>query len=685
MGVFKFSSRVLKSGLHLNTAQMSTTKYNPPVTGKFILVQTDDDDYGNDGDDDDDDCTIKNNIISPENSKIRSFDVRKNLPTITHFDKLSVDTNLDSHYNEDTSGQSINHTVDSKSTSKEATIFGTNIGQKVFVPIQSGRKFWLHKFQGKRTGEINYKLQTTPYICQQDDHQLVKGLRAHNLAFITLCSVFGTGLFITSGTILEMGGPLTLILSYLISGSIVYQVITALADMSTYIQLPDSFSGFAERFVDPALGFSTSYTFLISFLIFVPNQISAGALTISYWVDSDTISPALWILLFLSLIVLVNYCKVTKYVFMVNAFIAAKLMIYLIIAIILMVIICGGGSSNEKIGFKYWRRPGVMTNYQNTDRNWGKLAALIISTTKSVWSYAGIESFSVATVETVNPRKSIPKAKKILFWLLFPTYLTILALIGLVVPFNDRSLFTSTNSNISQSINSSVLFVALYNAGLSTIGNFVNAAFLVFIFSAANTGFYLSTRILYGLSASGLAPSCFSKTTKDGVPIFAFLIIFCFNLIAFSSLNDKTIRTYHYFVEAASVFSLLNWASILITHIRFLQAFKKQNRVDEFKKYVPNSTMCCVSSYFFLFSTILFILMSNLSVYIDFALTKKFEVTDFLAGILPVPIFLSLFFGFKIYYKTTAVSPDKADLYFYRDVIDGQEEAYLQVKLQSLK
>lgn len=162
-----------------------------------------------------------------------------------------------------------------------------------------------------------------------------------------------------------------MVLCYLIRGSIVFQVITVLADISTYIQLLGNLSGFSEKFVDLALGFSTNYSFLISFLIFVLNQISASALPVFYWVDSNTIAPATWIFLFLFIIVLVNYCKVIKYVFMVSAFIVAKLIIYLIIVLILLVIICSGSVNNKIIGFKYWLSPEVMTNYQNTDKNWG--------------------------------------------------------------------------------------------------------------------------------------------------------------------------------------------------------------------------------------------------------------------------------------------------------------------------
>lgn len=533
-----------------------------------------------------------------------------------------------------------------------------------------------------------YQLETasssSPIVETRESTQLIQGLRPHNVAFITLCLVFGTGLFITSTATLQMAGPLFLIVGYALTGLLVYQVVTALLDMTTYIPLPDNFSGFAERFVDPALGFATGYAFLLTFLLFAPNQILAATLTMLYWIDPQRLSPAVWISVFITLVALVNYCKVTKYAHLVDAFITIKLAIYLILAITLVCLICGGSPKHEALGFRYWANPGPVASYGTLEGPGGKIVALIMATVKSVWSYVGIESFLVAAIETVNPRETIPKARKTLFSLLFPVYLIMAFLIGTCVSHTDPGLLYLARKTSADNARASVIFIALYNASLGIMGNFVNAALLIFIFSAANTGFYLSTRILYGLSASGMAPSLFMKTTKNGVPFYAFGLVLLFNLVAFISARQKTVETYHYFVDATSLFSLVNWLCILYTHIRFLGAFKKQGCVNEFKTYVPRSTTSCVPSAIALVAVILLIFANNLGTYLDAASAKTLNIGEFVAGTIAIPIFIALYLGYKVYYRTTMVRLEDADLFFYRDVVDSRERAYLQQKMASV-
>lgn len=519
---------------------------------------------------------------------------------------------------------------------------------------------------------------TVPDVPVAAKNTLIQGLRSHHVAFITLCSVFGTGLLISSSSTLQCSGPLSLFLGYALTGMLAFQVVTALADMTTYLPLPDTYCGFAQRFVDPALGFCISYTYLGTYLLFGPNQISAATLTMSYWVGSNVISPAVWIVVFMVIIALVNYCKVTKYAYLVDAFLIIKLVMYFIVAVTLVALICGAGRSHPHMGFSYWKSPGAMAAYPGLSGFGGKFVGLVVATNKSVWSFVGIETFAVPAIETVNPRRAIPKAKKILFWILFPTYLIIALLIGLSVPYNDPALAESTQKSLSGNAKASVIFVALYNASLGSMGHFVNAALLIFIFSAANTGFYLSTRILYGLSASGMAPKCFKKTTKNGVPIYAFAVVICFNFIAFINVKEKSIETYHHFVDATSLFALLNWACILFTHIRFLLAFKVQNVVYEFQRYVPDSTTSIIPSTIALVAAVLLIFTTNISVYVNYATSRLFEVNEFLAGMIAIPIFVSLYLGFKFYYKTSFVNLKEADLFFYRDIVDKRELAFLK-------
>lgn len=59
-----------------------------------------------------------------------------------------------------------------------------------------------------------------------------------------------------SGTVLATAGPGPLLISFILVGMNVYLVMTAVGEMAAYLPQQSGFAGYAERFVDPAFGFS---------------------------------------------------------------------------------------------------------------------------------------------------------------------------------------------------------------------------------------------------------------------------------------------------------------------------------------------------------------------------------------------------------------------------------------------
>jgi amino acid transporter len=59
-----------------------------------------------------------------------------------------------------------------------------------------------------------------------------------------------------SGPTLARVGPGSMLFGYAIVGVLCYAVMTAMGEMAAWLPLPSGFTGFANRFVDPALGFA---------------------------------------------------------------------------------------------------------------------------------------------------------------------------------------------------------------------------------------------------------------------------------------------------------------------------------------------------------------------------------------------------------------------------------------------
>lgn len=83
---------------------------------------------------------------------------------------------------------------------------------------------------------------------------LHREMKSRQVNMLAIAGAIGTGLIIGSGQGLARGGPASLFIAYVITGSIIYFVMTALGEMASTFPMDQGFNGYAHRFVDPAFG-----------------------------------------------------------------------------------------------------------------------------------------------------------------------------------------------------------------------------------------------------------------------------------------------------------------------------------------------------------------------------------------------------------------------------------------------
>jgi len=208
--------------------------------------------------------------------------------------------------------------------------------------------------------------------------------------------------------------------------------------------------------------------------------------------------------------------------------------ILLIVGLILAGIIVdlGGSPSGDRIGFRYWKNPGAFAPYFTTG-NTGKFLGWFTNLLQAAYSFLGMEQIAVAAAEVKNPRVSVTKAIKRIFIRILLFYICGILVVGMLVPYDNPRLLQSTGTAASSP------FVLAFNlAGIKVLPSIINAGVLTSAFSAANSGLYGTSRMLYGLSLRGQAPRIFSKTTKKGLPIFALMIATIFSTLSFMALGS---------------------------------------------------------------------------------------------------------------------------------------------------
>lgn len=193
-----------------------------------------------------------------------------------------------------------------------------------------------------------------------DPHtRLHRDLKARQVSMIAIGGAIGTGLIIGTGAALAKAGPASILISYSIVGFIVYMVMCALGEMATWLPLESGFTGYAARFCDPALGFSLGYTYWFKYIIVTPNQLTAAALVIQYWVPREKVNPGVFIAVFLVAIIAINYLGVRFFGELEFWLSSIKVLTIVGLIILSLILMLGGGPDHDRKGFRYWKHPGA--------------------------------------------------------------------------------------------------------------------------------------------------------------------------------------------------------------------------------------------------------------------------------------------------------------------------------------
>ncbi len=290
----------------------------------------------------------------------------------------------------------------------------------------------------------------------------------------------------------------------------------------------------------------------------------------------------------------------------------------------------------------------------------------------------------VTVGEAQNPRKVIPRAIKLTFWRIIIFYVVSVFLIGTLVPYNDKDLVFANKAQTGAS--ASPFVVAMIKSGVAGLPGFLNALILIFVFSAANSDLYIATRTLYGLAKEGNSFAIFARTDRRGVPIYALGLSSLVACIAFLNVADDSRTVFKYFVNLVTIFGILTWISILVSHIYFVKARRAQGIEKHSLAYTAPFGLW--GTYFALAFCILIAIFKNFDVFVHEKGREggeKFDHVNFITGYLGIPLYLVMIFGYKWLTKTKGHTPLTADLHTGKDVIDREENEFLAHKAATRK
>lgn len=356
---------------------------------------------------------------------------------------------------------------------------------------------------------------------------LKRKMEARHLLMISLGGVIGTGLFLSSGYTIHQAGPIGAILAYALGAVLVYLVMLCLGELAVAMPFTGSFHVYATKYIGPGTGFTVALLYWLTWTVALGSEFTAAGLIMQKWFPH---TPTwLWSALFM-------------------------------IAIIAFIILGGAAIIGLLPISGYHHAPGLHNLVAGGIFPNGIKAVFTTMLTVN-FAFSGTELIGVTAGETKDPSKNIPKAIHTTLLRLCLFFIGSIVVMAALIPYQK--------AGVSQSP-----FVLVFRQiGLPFAGDLMNFVVLTAILSAANSGLYASTRMLWSLANEKMIPARVAKTTKSGIPLLALSLSMLGGILALLSSVVAAETVYLVLVSISGLAVVIVWMAIALSQLNFRKQF----------------------------------------------------------------------------------------------------------------
>ena len=478
----------------------------------------------------------------------------------------------------------------------------------------------------------------------KENNSLKRKLTSRHLSMIAIGGSIGTGLFLAMGGTIRDAGPGGAMVAYIIMGAVVFCMMTALGEMATKLPIPGAFTSYANRFIDPAWGFTNGWAYWFGSSMTVAAELIAGAIIIKYWFPGT--NSSLWAMLFLAALLAITLFSVKGFGEAEFWFAGIKVVVTIIFLIVGVLMIVGIMHSGEEAGFHNWVLDGGEAGKAPFINGIGGIIGIFMV---AAFSFSNTELVGLSAAEAENPSKDVPKAINSVFWRIMIFYLGTIFVIATLIPFTEPSLLSAAEDNVA----ASPFTIIFRNAGFAAAASVMNAVILTSVLSCGNSSLYAASRTLQHMSEKGDAPKFFAKISSHGVPVRAVLATSIIAASAFgaSLIGDGRAYTAAYYL--CGIAGIYNWLTISVAHYKFRKGWVKQghslNELEYKSPFFPYGSWFCI------IICIIICFGANWWVFTDF------NWFDFLTCYAIIPLSIVMFFVYKYVKKTKWVRYEDMD------------------------
>lgn len=402
----------------------------------------------------------------------------------------------------------------------------------------------------------------------QGENNFQRKMQTRHLIMLSLGGVIGTGLFLSSGYTIQQAGPFGTIVSYLIGALVVYLVMLCLGELTVHMPETGAFHHFATEYIGPGTGYTVAWLYWLTWTVALGSEFTAAGMLMQRWFPS--INVWVWSAFFAILIFVLNVLTVRLFAETEFWFSSIK------VVAILLFIVLGGLAMVGVIPMQHADTAPLFTNFFEAGLFPNGVFAVITTMLAVNFAFSGTELIGIAAGETENPQKTVPKAIHMTLWRLIIFFIGTIFILSALLPMDEAGVLESP-------------FVAVFDRiGLPYAADIMNFVILTAILSAANSGLYASSRMLWSLANKQTISPMFAKINKHGVPINGVIFSMLGGLLALFSSIIAPDTVYIALVSISGMAVVVVWMSISASQFFFRRRFLKEGHsVDELLYRTP--------------------------------------------------------------------------------------------------
>lgn len=373
-----------------------------------------------------------------------------------------------------------------------------------------------------------------------------RAMKQRHLMLLSFGGVIGTGLFLSSGYTLQQAGPLGTVLSYLVGSILVYLVMLCLGQLAIKHPVTGGFHTYASKYIHPSVGYIVSWFYWLTWTVALGSEFTAVGILMQKWFPEIPeyifAASAIILVLVFNIISTRFYAEVEFYFSMVKV-------ITIIVFIILGICVIFG-----MIHYSGYEGINTITQRYTNPTFPNGIGAVFLTMLAVNYAFSGTELIGIAAGETENPKQVIPKAIRATLWRLVIFFIGTMVIISILIPsYQGKSL-------------ESPFVVIFQKMGIPYAGDIMNLVIITALLSAANSGLYAASRMIWSLSNEGVFPKWFGRLNKYRMPINATLFSMIGGLLALLSSVYAADSLYVVLVSIAGLAVVIVWMSICVSY-----------------------------------------------------------------------------------------------------------------------